>query len=388
MKQWAYLLAVYAATMSAAFGVTGYITNPVVPAAQSDELEETVIENGVLVINATDYHDMRIGDGLTPGGVRIYRTDALTEPPRSYPHGFTMNGNAISLNGSYDVGAEGPLFYVRAGGSNVLSVIAMAEGVGATLSETYSSSNTLVVLLSVEDGASDPLVQYTTNLIAPAWTDCVYYVSRTGTNLIQIEMPVPDEDERGYYKITALSGYRARFGIPLEAPMVTATQFVLNGSAITEWPTGSSTDAVTAAGASNIAQNVLDASLADTNLTSAASKQYVLDNAGGGGVTNTYPVYSVGNLGANATFNFGYGSYQIATQNVTITNTAYSVPNVSNAWEMTVDVFWSAGTSWTWDTNAFKFIGGSVPSLTSNAWNTLYMQHRPNQTNVLVGLAE
>lgn len=48
-----------------------------------------------------------------------------------------------------------------------------------------------------------------------------------------------------------------------------------------------STSGVTAAGATNIAQNVLNASLASADTNSAASKQYVLDNAGTGGGSAT-----------------------------------------------------------------------------------------------------
>ncbi len=234
--------------------VTGLITNIIITAATSAEMEETIFDNGVLVLNASDYHDVRAGNGKDPGGVRICRTDALTAPPPSYPYPLAMNGNAIALNGSYSIGAEGPLWFLRANGSNVISVLADANDLGSIVSLEYAGSNILRVVLAVEDGAADPLVQYTTNLFTPVWTDCVYTVTNTGPNTLQLDMQIPEEDAQGYFRITSLSGFRVRFGIPLEAPSIETDSLTLGGRTWTNLPESlAETDPVWLAERSNYA---------------------------------------------------------------------------------------------------------------------------------------
>ena len=216
--------------------VTGLISNLLVSFATSAEIDETVFKNGEFIINASDYHDARIGNGDDPGGVRICRTDVLTEPSRSFPYPIKMNGNEIAMNGSYTIGAEGPLWYVRCNGSNVISVLADAQSLGTIIGEEYAGSNTLRIIIAVEDAALDPLVQYSTSIITPSWTDCVYSVSRPSPNTVQLDIAIPEADLQGYFRISALSGFRARFGLPLEAPEITTDALTIGGQTRTNWP--------------------------------------------------------------------------------------------------------------------------------------------------------
>jgi hypothetical protein len=238
MKWKTLLLMILLSASSARADVVGLISNLLATAATDAELEETVLDLDSVVINASDRHDLRIGDGVTPGGVRVWNTDALTNPPTSFPLPIAMNGNAVALNGSYQIGAEGPLFYLRCNGSNVLSVIAMAEGLGTIISEEYAGSNTLRVLIAVEDAAADPLVQYSTSLVTPVWTDCVYTVTRPTTNTVQLDIDIPEDATNGYYQITSLSGFRVRFSVPVEIDQLDANTLTLGGVARTNWPDG------------------------------------------------------------------------------------------------------------------------------------------------------
>lgn len=236
------------AAASARADVTGLISNLIVAAATESELDETVISENILVVNASDYHDLRVGDGLTPGGVRICRTDALTAPPPSYPYSLSMNGNAINLNGSYAIGAEGPLWYLRCNGSNVISVLANAASLGSILSRAVIDADTLRIIVGVEDSALDPLVQYSPSILLPVWTDCVYVVSRPTPNTVQLDIEIPEDTLQGYYKITALSGFRARLGIPLEAPLATIGDGITIGRSGREITRDTTTDALLLAG--------------------------------------------------------------------------------------------------------------------------------------------
>ena len=279
--------------------VIGVLSNLLATAATPAELTETVLELNSIVINAGDMHDLRVGDGVTPGGVRVWNTDALTEPPRSYPHGFAMNGNTISLNGSYTIGAEGPLWYLRCNGSNVMSVLANSGSLGTTISETYAGSNILRVVVAVEDEALDPLVEYSQSLITPAWTDCVYTVTRPTTNLVQIDIEIPEDATNGYFRITALSGFRVRFGIPLEAPSAS----VSGGLTL-----GGTTNVITDDGTNLTRNGVLIAGTGGTGSGFPATNHM---NAAGYNLTNL-------NIAQGTTANFG--TLNATTVNGTIFN--------------------------------------------------------------------
>jgi len=279
--------------------VIGVLSNLLATAATPAELTETVLELNSIVINAGDMHDLRVGDGVTPGGVRVWNTDALTEPPRSYPHGFAMNGNTISLNGSYTIGAEGPLWYLRCNGSNVMSVLANSGSLGTTISETYAGSNILRVVVAVEDEALDPLVEYSQSLITPAWTDCVYTVTRPTTSLVQLDIEIPEDATNGYFRITALSGFRVRFGIPLEAPSAS----VSGGLTL-----GGTTNVITDDGTNLTRNGVLIAGTGGTGSGFPATNHM---NAAGYNLTNL-------NIAQGTTANFG--TLNATTVNGTIFN--------------------------------------------------------------------
>ena len=379
----------------------GLVSNLLATSATDAELEETVFELNSVVINASDRHDLRIGDGVTPGGVRVWNTDALTNQPTSFPASFTMNGNAISLNGSYQIGAEGPLFYLRCNGSNVLSVIATAEGLGTIISEEYAGDATLRIVIAVEDAAADPLVQYSTSLITPVWTDCVYTVTRPTTNTVQIDIAIPEEDETGYFMITSLSGFRVRFSVPVEIDQLDVNTLTLGDVARTNWPDGGGST-FTNVGFGLTGTGDATPLAVDTSLIATGTPLYAFtetdpaftnwlktsyEGATGGGMTNGYTIVDGGNVGTNMTFSFGAGQVQKYTQTASITNTIYSVPDTNKVWELTALIYGN-GLDWDWNTNSVTFMGGDEPDLTSNGWNTVYLLFNPLATNTTVGVLE
>ena len=210
--------------------VSGQIKGIIIEAATTAELAETVFPPFYLIARADAPNDMRISDGVTPGGLRVCPEGVLTNIPNSFPHPVAMNGNPIALNGAYAIGAEGPHCYIRSNGSNVMSILAQPAGVGQTLSTEYAGNDTLRVMLAVEDAAVDPLVEYTTNAIAPSWTNCSYTVARPSTNTVQLDIAIPTADRAGYYRITALTAFRVRFGMPLEAPSISTDAFTLSNA--------------------------------------------------------------------------------------------------------------------------------------------------------------
>lgn len=238
------------AASSGAWGATGILHRVKLPAATAAELEETVLAEDEIVINSDDRHDVRIGNGK-PGGVRIWNTSALTEPPTSFPRPVSFNGNPIALNGSYTIGAEGPHVYLRCNGSNIVSILAQASGLGAIISRSYAGSNTLRVIIAVDDQALEPLVEFSPSILAPAWTDCVYSASRPSTNVMQLDIDIPQDQIQGYYRITALSGHRMRIGIPLEASEATFGDGVVVGTTSREIKRTLRTDALALEGGDN-----------------------------------------------------------------------------------------------------------------------------------------
>lgn len=54
-----------------AWASTSVVERVVPQIAEADELTKLVIDRGVVVVNVNDLSDMRVGDGLTPGGVRV-----------------------------------------------------------------------------------------------------------------------------------------------------------------------------------------------------------------------------------------------------------------------------------------------------------------------------
>ncbi len=115
---------------------------------------------------------------------------------------------------------------------------------------------------------------------------------------------------------------------------------------------------------------------------------YTTGNPPSGSSTNKYDVTETGNTEAYPTFDFGAGEVQSYTQNVTVSNTFFSVPDSNAVWEMTALINWNAGAVWSWGTNKFEFIGGEIPVLISNAWNTVFMLYDPKSTNVTVGVLQ
>jgi hypothetical protein len=210
--------------------VVGEFKGIIVAAATPAELAETVFPPFYLIANADAPNDLRMSDGVTPGGLRVCPEGVLTNIPASFPHPVAFNGNPIALNGAYTIGAEGSHCYIRSNGSNVLSILAQPAGVGQTLSTEYAGNDTLRVMLAVEDAAVDPLVEYTTNAISPIWTNCSYTVARPSTNTVQLDIDIPEADRSGYYRITALTAFRVRFGMPLEAPSISTDAFTLSNA--------------------------------------------------------------------------------------------------------------------------------------------------------------
>lgn len=228
--------------------VVGQIKGIIVEAATSEELDETVFDPYYVVARADAPNDVRIGDGITPGGLRVCPQGVLTNIPASFPHPIAMNGNSVALNGAYTIGAEGSHCYIRSNGSNVLSILAQPAGIGQTLSTEYAGNATLRVMLAVEDASADPLVEYATNSISPSWTNCSYTVTRSTTNTMQVDIAIPTADRAGYYRITALTGFRVRFGIPLEAPVATLGNGVVVGTSGREITRTLNTDALALSG--------------------------------------------------------------------------------------------------------------------------------------------
>jgi len=97
--------------------------------------------------------------------------------------------------------------------------------------------------------------------------------------------------------------------------------------------------------------------------------------AAAGGLTNlpnaTIPT-AQGNLSGEVTFDFTAGGVQSGVQTGAVTNVTFTVSS-TNAESALVYQFFSNGDSVTWNTNTTTFVGGTVPTLTSNEWNRLFI---------------
>lgn len=205
----------------------------------AQELAETIIPFGVLVVNSDALHDLRIGNGVSTGGVQVLDIRALTAPPPEYNYPLNMRGHAINLNSRYSIGASGGAFYIRSHGDNVLSILTDYEPLGETGKTWYDKTNdVLVVTVTVDNTNTVPTILYTTDIINGPWVEVDFTLTVLDANTIEIRVAIPPEDEGGYVMVTAGMNPRAEFALPVEAPEIRADIFTLSGIAITSWPDG------------------------------------------------------------------------------------------------------------------------------------------------------
>ncbi len=200
-------------------GTTSTVKRLVFEDMTEQELQETVIPFGVGVVNAGALHDLRIGDGVTPGGVQVLDIRALTAPPTDYHYPLNMNNHPINLSRTYSIGASSGIFFIRAHGENILTFVTDYEPLGETGSTWYDKTNDqLVVTMIVEDTNTLPVVLYSTDIINGPWVEVEYGMTVVDANTILLRVDVPPEDDGGYVRITAGINPRVNISLPVEAP--------------------------------------------------------------------------------------------------------------------------------------------------------------------------
>lgn len=234
---------------TAAHAVTGTVSAIRLQSITDAELDETIIEDGVLVRRTADPKDLRLGDGITAGGIGLWNYNALTSAPALYHYDLGLGGHAMIWNDmTYNrltSGAEGPLWYLRNRGSNVLTIVSGRDATRNALvdiTDEGSGSNVVIRILN-ESGTTAPVVEVCEDITNQVWTAATGAITRLSANLVEYRELTPSPTSEAArisrtYRVTAPEVHvQARLYVPLAVPSIN-----LNGDLRTEWPTGSAYD--------------------------------------------------------------------------------------------------------------------------------------------------
>lgn len=196
---------------------TGTVRRIVIQAATTAELDDTVLEPGLLVYRVDDPKDVRIGDGMAAGGIRLWNFAALTNPPPVYDRDLDMDGHGIVLNSHYTVQAEGGYLSVYHVGTNPVFRLTGSEAAGHLGILAWENSGTNVVLTVQHiEGDDPPVLEAAETLIDPIWTAVDYELVRLSPVLVSLTFPQPELGSFAYYRVaTSVTEMSASFFVPV-----------------------------------------------------------------------------------------------------------------------------------------------------------------------------
>lgn len=176
----------------------------------SKQLENTVIESGVLVINLDDPSDLRWGDGVTVGGHRVGSAGTVTQ---TFNGPIYLGGHALNFGDVYAAQESTTNWALTFLGSPVFS----AEGRAlASAVIGYSlSTGTLSITSSwypTTPSTNAILARWTESLLEPRWFTLASTTATNGTNFItSVAMPTGSV---GYVAVSAVDSSSIIIRIP------------------------------------------------------------------------------------------------------------------------------------------------------------------------------
>lgn len=300
-KLYALIIILFCLAAAAQAAVTSRIERVVVPYVGSGELDDYVIPAGFLAYDQDNPQNVRIGDGVTPGGLRVCDPAGLTNTQYQYYQDTHFNGNILWLDEDTSMQAADGILRIRQEGEAILTLYAPTNNLlGSIDASEYWGDGTndyLRIWLNVASVTVQPVIEYMSGAPSGTWvtvTNAVYDWP-PANDPMEILLPIPESESNGYYSVTypTQDGKAMSINCPLFVPEIRATTLMVGGEEFS--PTGwaqatndlwsaimglaATTSGVSSLGASNIAANVLAASLGDSAGSSAASKDYVSSNA-------------------------------------------------------------------------------------------------------------
>jgi hypothetical protein len=249
MRRFVFAVHLFAALVAPAMALTGTLHHVVIEAVETAELDQTVLPSGTLVYRADLPKDVRIGDGVTPGGIPI-GTNGTSSAINSFSTNVYMNGHTFFTGPNYSIREEGNGFFIRNGTNTILRLFGDDGGAYEFFSKLESTSTQLVVTVANLESDPDPVFEVSPSLTEPEWTTAACTTNRISQDSIELIVDVTEIDI-AFYRVTLVPAtYGAVFEVPLQAPAIT-----LGGVTITNWPEG--TEALTAEQVTNVAVSVV-----------------------------------------------------------------------------------------------------------------------------------
>lgn len=219
--------------------VTGIVSEVKIQEMTNFELSETVLPRGTMVFNSGDTKDLRIGDGITPGGVQIWNFSALTSPPGLYDKDIYLDKHVLLFGDYYSVREEGRVFSFREDNNTLFRLF--SNGATTLVPVAYSFDATqLVVTVNSVDTNETPVVEVTESLDSPDWQPADFSSDRISDDSFRITIDISEIDT-GYFRITVDSppSLGAEFLCPVSAEAIHTSRISIDGDERTSWPDAS-----------------------------------------------------------------------------------------------------------------------------------------------------
>lgn len=189
--------------------------------ATSNELADTILSNGQFCAVEGHYADLRVGDGVTPGGVRVGDGAGLSS--WSLDDDLACNGHAIQLGSGYSIQMLGPSWGMLSGeggltstnGTMVWSVFGteiLSARLPSALRHVQNFAYTTNSFSAEFDLGAVPTIQYSASVRSPSWSDVSVIVETNGT-LLHLSWPFPPGVTGGYYRARSGLAGDATFAI-------------------------------------------------------------------------------------------------------------------------------------------------------------------------------
>jgi hypothetical protein len=201
----------------------------------SVELSDYVLPAGVLVYNTDNIEDLRIGDGQTPGGVRVQNSAALTNVQHEFHDDVHINGNATYLNDRCALEASDAVLRMSIDSNIMFSIYgAGSSALGDVMRSYYDAASTSVVLdVTISGYETPPEISYKA-VITSAWetvTNAVY-TWPPEEDPFPITIPLP-ADTSGYFRVyfpQVITGKVMSISALLNAPKIQTGELLISTS--------------------------------------------------------------------------------------------------------------------------------------------------------------
>lgn len=199
------------------------------------ELTDYVLPAGALVYNTDNIEDLRIGDGQTPGGIRVQNSVALTNVQHDFHAALHINGNTTYLNERCALAASDAVVRMAIDSNIMFSLYgADSAALGDVVRSYYDAASTSVVLDVIISGYETPPEISYKAVLTSAWetvTNAVY-TWPPENDPFPITIPLP-ADTSGYFRVyfpQVITGKVMSINALLNAPRIQTGELLISSS--------------------------------------------------------------------------------------------------------------------------------------------------------------